>query len=166
MRSEAIFDVERRRQTLDALKAQRLDPTFWDDPKVAQLVEQEIAAEKDWVEAYDALVRMKEDVETLAEMQAEEDDADLGAEIERETQKLRRAVETLTPICQDTREWNATRSMFFVAMAHAKLGEKAEARDWLRRAQRRLAILDMPFDVLDDDNRVVDDDADREHETE
>lgn len=44
---------------------------------------------------YDALVRMKEDVETLAEMQAEAPDADLEDEIERETEKLRRAVEAL-----------------------------------------------------------------------
>lgn len=44
---------------------------------------------------YDALVRMKEDVETLAEMQAEAPDADLDDEIERETEKLRRAVEAL-----------------------------------------------------------------------
>lgn len=47
-----------------------------------------MAAEKEWVEAYDRLVRLKEDVETLEELAAEEEDADLGAEIERETARL------------------------------------------------------------------------------
>src|SRR5690606_5230230 len=51
--------------------------------------------QKEWVDDYDALVRMKEDVETLAEMQAEAPDADLDDEIERETEKLRRAVDAL-----------------------------------------------------------------------
>lgn len=95
MRSEAIFDVGRRRKDIAALQQQRLDPSFWDDPKAAQLVEQELAAEKDWVDAYDDLVRMKEDIETLAEMQDESPDADLAGEIEREREKLRRAVEAL-----------------------------------------------------------------------
>ena len=35
-----------------------------------------------------------------------------------------------------------------------------------RRLQRRLAQLDVPLDVLDDDDRVVHDDADRQHEAE
>jgi peptide chain release factor 2 len=38
---------------------------------------------------------MKEDIETLAEMEAEDPDADLGDEIEREAETLRRALEAL-----------------------------------------------------------------------
>ncbi len=94
-RSEAIFDVAQRRQKLETLQAKRLDPTFWDDPQAAQQTERDISGEKDWVEAYDRLVAMKEDVETLGEMQAEDPDADLSAEIEREEAKLGRALDAL-----------------------------------------------------------------------
>ncbi len=94
-RSEAIFDVAQRREKLEGLKQQRLDPTFWDDPQAAQQVEQDIAAEKDWVEAYDRLVAMQEDIETLEEMQAEDPGADLSGEIEREAAKLARALDAL-----------------------------------------------------------------------
>src|SRR6056297_166710 len=95
MRSEAIFDVAQRREKLATLQQKRLDPTFWDDPQAAQQVEQNIAAEKDWVDAFDRLVAMKEDIETLAEMDAEDADADLSGEIDREADKLRRALEAL-----------------------------------------------------------------------
>jgi peptide chain release factor 2 len=95
MRSEAIFDVAQRREKLADLQQKRLQPGFWDDPQAAQQVEQDIAAEKDWVDAYDRLVGMKEDIETLAEMEAEDPDADLSDEIEREASNLRRALEAL-----------------------------------------------------------------------
>jgi peptide chain release factor 2 len=95
MRSEAIFDVAQRRAKLAELQQRRLDPTFWDDPQAAQKIEQEVAAEKEWVDAYDRLVAMKEDIETLAEMDAEDPDADLSGEIDREADKLRRALDAL-----------------------------------------------------------------------
>ena len=95
MRSEAIFDVAQRREKLATLQQKRLQPGFWDDPQAAQQVEQDIAAEKDWVDAFDRLVAMKEDIETLAEMDAEDPDADLSGEIDREADKLRRALEAL-----------------------------------------------------------------------
>jgi len=95
MRSEAIFDVAQRREKLATLQQKRLQPGFWDDPQAAQQVEQDIAAEKEWVDAFDRLLAMKEDIETLAEMDAEDPDADLSGEIDREADKLRRALEAL-----------------------------------------------------------------------
>ncbi|MEP0545784.1 MAG: peptide chain release factor 2 [Rhodothermales bacterium] len=89
------LDVAHRRDKLAELQQKRLDPTFWDDPYSAQQVEQDIAAEKEWVDAYDALVQRQEDIETLAEMQAEADDADLSDEIERESEALRQALDAL-----------------------------------------------------------------------
>ena len=90
-----LLNIDGRRARLDELKARRLEPGFWDDPEAAAGVEQEIAAESDWVEAFDAVARRRDDVETLREMQAEADDADLGAEIEAEEAALGRAVEAL-----------------------------------------------------------------------
>ncbi len=47
------------------------------------------------MDGFDRLVQLQEDIETLAEMQAEDPDADLGGEIERESEKLRRALDAL-----------------------------------------------------------------------
>lgn len=89
------LDIDGRRQRLAGLQAKRLDPTFWDDPEAAAETEQEIAAEKDWVDSFDALRRRRDDVATLRELQDEEDDADLGAEIEREEAALARDLEAM-----------------------------------------------------------------------
>ncbi len=89
------LDVEGRREKLKGLEAQRLEPGFWDDPDAARQVEQAVAAEKEWVEAYEKLTARAEDIETLELLQAEEDDADLTAEIERETRRLERELDAL-----------------------------------------------------------------------
>lgn len=82
------LDVERRRQRLEEFDRLRLDPAFWNDPARARKVEQEAAVEKEWVEAYDRLVRRLEDIETLEQLAEEEPDADLDEEIRRETERL------------------------------------------------------------------------------
>ncbi len=94
-RSEAIFDVDNRRQKAEALNQKRLDPDFWNDPEKARIVEMEIATEESWVNDYDALVRRAEDVETLLVLADEEDDADLAAEIESECERLVEDLEKL-----------------------------------------------------------------------
>ena len=94
-RSGGIFDVAHRRTHVEDLEKQRLDPSFWNDPEAAQKIEQELSREKKWLEEYDALVEKGEDVETLELLASEEDDADLSAEIERETQKLAQMIEAM-----------------------------------------------------------------------
>ena len=53
------LDIDGRRARLDALRARRLEPGFWDDPEAAAAVEQEISAETDWVDSFDALVERR-----------------------------------------------------------------------------------------------------------
>jgi len=94
MRSEAIFDVAGRQARIDALSQRRLNPGYWDDPMAAQGTEKEIAAEKEWVDAWNGLKRQAEDIETLLEL-ADEEDADLDAEITAEATRLERQLERL-----------------------------------------------------------------------
>ncbi len=89
------LDIDGRRAKLAALQARRLEPGFWDDPEAAGQVEQDISAEADWVDAFDRLLAKRDDVATLREMQAEDDDADLGAEIETEEKALAKALDAL-----------------------------------------------------------------------
>ena len=89
------LDVEHRRQRVQELNDMRLDPEFWNDPNAARKVEQEIAMEKNWVESYDRLVRRIEDVQTLEELAAEEEEAELGEEIQREVARLQTELDSL-----------------------------------------------------------------------
>jgi len=92
---ERYLDIPARRRRLAELERRRLDPDFWNDAAAARQVEQQVAAEKAWVDGYDALARRREDVETLVEMAEEDPAAGLGEEIEREREALRKGVEEI-----------------------------------------------------------------------
>lgn len=87
-RSEAIFDVVERQQAIDTLSQRRLDPHYWDDPQAAQKTEKQIAAEQEWLDAWDVVKRRADDLGALLELAAEEDDVDLKAEIHAEADRL------------------------------------------------------------------------------
>lgn len=93
-RSEAIFDVDRRQATVEELNERRLDPEFWNNTNEARKVEQRIAAEKEWLDSWDALKRQAENVETLL-LLADEEDADLTSEIESEVAGMVKNLESL-----------------------------------------------------------------------
>ncbi len=93
-RSGGIFDVDRRQEHIAALNRRRLEPGYWDDSAAAQVTEKEIAAEQEWVDAWLALRRQADDVETLLELAAEED-ADLRREIEAEAERLEQQLDDL-----------------------------------------------------------------------
>jgi peptide chain release factor 2 len=94
-RSGGTFDPAGRQARLDELSQKRLDPNFWNDPKAAQAVEKEVAAEKAWLGDWGALVEHRENIETLQLMQEEAGDADLGDEIEAEAEALERKLGAL-----------------------------------------------------------------------
>lgn len=88
------LDIEGRRKRMEALQEQRLDPEFWNDPDSARKVEQEFAAEKDWVDDYEALLERRDELATYKEL-AEETGEDLGKEIKKAEAHLKRGVEAL-----------------------------------------------------------------------
>jgi len=94
MRSGAIFDVEGRRMTIQELNQERMDPDFWDDPDHAKEVEQRIAREQEWVEAWEDLKEQAEDLETL-QLLAEEEDEDLEDEIFAKAEALEKELDRL-----------------------------------------------------------------------
>ena len=77
------------------MSQRRLEPGYWDDPASARVVEKQIAAEQEWVDAWKKLKRLAEDVETLLELADEEEDADLEAEIGVEAARLEKSLDVL-----------------------------------------------------------------------
>ncbi len=92
--SEDTFDIAGRRKKVAGLEAQRLDPTFWNDPQAAQVVEKELAMEKNWIKSFEHLKTLGDDLETLIELVSEDPDAGLE-EIQDEAAKLQDGLEVL-----------------------------------------------------------------------
>ncbi|RMD98712.1 MAG: peptide chain release factor 2 [Calditrichaeota bacterium] len=89
------LDIDQRRNEIEALEKKTAAPGFWDDQAEAQRVMREIASRKEWVDAYDKVARLAEDVQVLVEMAQEDDDPDILAECKSEAEALRKAVEDL-----------------------------------------------------------------------
>lgn len=94
MRSEAIFDVEKRSERVQVLNEKRLQTDYWDDTEAAQANERAIASENEWLKAYEAVSTHAEDVLVLIEL-AEEESEDLAEEIEAGCKALHASVESL-----------------------------------------------------------------------
>ncbi len=94
MRSEAIFDIARRSERVQALNEKRLAPDYWEDADVAQANERAIASESEWLDAYETVCEHAEDVTVLLEL-SEEESEDLEDEIGASLQALQKAVESL-----------------------------------------------------------------------
>ena len=127
------LDIEGRTARLEDLRAKRLEPGFWDDPESAAAIEQEISSEKDWIESFAALERQRDDIATLREMQEEEDDADLSAEIEKEEAGLSKALDAM-----ELRGMLAGPDDHRTAIVTINSGAGGtESQDWAERLLRR-----------------------------
>ena len=94
MRSEAIFDVAKRAERVQALNEKRLEPDYWNDAETAQVNERAIASENEWIKAYETVTSHAEDVSVLVEL-AEEESEDLTDDIEASCKALHQAIEVL-----------------------------------------------------------------------
>ncbi|HAY37585.1 MAG TPA: peptide chain release factor 2 [Bacteroidetes bacterium] len=90
-----MFDISGREEKRKELESKRLDPTFWDYPEDAQLVEKAISVEKGWIDAWYALTGKTEDVETLILMAEEDLDSGLEGEIASEGKALQNMIDEL-----------------------------------------------------------------------
>ncbi|MGL5817816.1 MAG: PCRF domain-containing protein, partial [Phycicoccus sp.] len=87
-----VTDLARLEQQIAEFEQQAADPGLWDDQERAQQVTSGLSrakAEHDRVTGMDARI---DDLEVLAQMGAEENDADTIAEAERELESVRTAV--------------------------------------------------------------------------
>ncbi|HUP88199.1 MAG TPA: PCRF domain-containing protein, partial [Longimicrobiales bacterium] len=75
-RSEAIFDVEKKKRELAALEEQMGASGFWDNPQAAREVIATANELKTWVEPYQAILTKTNDLDELATLL--ETDADAG----------------------------------------------------------------------------------------
>jgi peptide chain release factor 2 len=83
------FDLDRKRERLNALESDMADPAFWNAQERARGVVQEVKLLKGWVEPFDKLIGRIQGAIELVELLEMEPDADLAAELEREVGAIR-----------------------------------------------------------------------------
>lgn len=144
-----VTDLAVLRARIEELSAQASAPNLWDDPDAAQKVTSALShqqAELDRVEKMGARI---DDLEVLAEMAAEENDAETAAEAEAELRAVRKAlgeleVRTLLSGEYDPREALVTIRAEAGGVDAADFAEML-LRMYLRWAERR----GYPTDVFD-----------------
>ena len=87
--------MEVREKRLGALDQTMAEPGFWDDQESARATIDESNRLKGWVEPWEGLADKASELEALAELLDEEEDAELAGEFERELLALKKGVEAL-----------------------------------------------------------------------
>lgn len=88
MCSGGIFDFESRQHRLEEVNLELADPDVWDDPERAQALNKERAQLEGVVSVLATFTRNLTDLGELAELAAEEDDAEALTEIQRDLTRL------------------------------------------------------------------------------
>ncbi len=92
---EAVLDVDRMRREVAELEQQAAAPDLWDDVERAQALTSKLSYLQGDLRRVEELRSRLDDVGLLHEMAAEEDDASVTAEAERELDALRKVIDEL-----------------------------------------------------------------------
>jgi peptide chain release factor 2 len=87
------FDVDAARAQLAQLEREASDPSIWDDPARGQELTQRLARLRDRVDRYERLERSLGDLEASDELQEEQADPELAAELAAGLDRLEREIE-------------------------------------------------------------------------
>lgn len=67
------LDIDKRTMSVSELQDQSLDPNFWNDSKRAESIMRDLKLHKSWIEKYNVLLEMIDEVEVLYEFQKMEE---------------------------------------------------------------------------------------------
>lgn len=92
---EAVADLPKLRQEVEALQEQAAAPDLWDDQDNAQRVTSMLSAKNAEVERLEGLRTRIDDAQVMLELAEEEGDADTAAEVGAELDRLGKEIEAL-----------------------------------------------------------------------
>ena len=122
----AALDLDGARREVEELEEKSSDANFWNDLAASQKVLRRTKHLKNKLEQHKKLVSQWEDLTTLVEMAAEEDDASLLPEVEEGYGKLESSLEEANLSTLLTGEYDANNAILTL---HAGAGG-TEAQDW------------------------------------
>jgi peptide chain release factor 2 len=93
--SGGIFDIPGKQEQLAILERNASSPEFWNDAAKAQKVQRQIKELQEWVEAWQSLDREVQDLASLAELAAEEKDAEVLKDAEASVPGLEKRLSEL-----------------------------------------------------------------------
>ncbi len=128
----AALDLEGARREVEELEEKAGDANFWNDLQASQKVLQRTKQLKNKLENHARLTNQWEDLATLVEMAAEEEDASLLPEVEEGYGKLESALEEANLATLLTGEYDANNAILTL---HAGAGG-TEAQDWCQMLYR------------------------------
>lgn len=108
------------------------DPSFWNDPDKAKQISQEATALKDAVESHERLSNEIEELALLLEMALEENDEELGREVEQKVKEIKDEVERREVLLLLNGEYDKENA---IVTFHAGAGG-TEAQDWTQMLVR------------------------------
>ncbi|MBS1704536.1 MAG: peptide chain release factor 2 [Armatimonadetes bacterium] len=78
----AHLDRDRLRKVITELEAQSAEPTFWDDPKAANKLLQQLSRHRDTLQPFEALEKTEKDIQELFDMLKDDPNEDFEKEAE------------------------------------------------------------------------------------
>ncbi len=126
------LDFDGMTATIAELEEQAADPTFWDDTENSQKVLQQTSRLKSSVEQYNRLYTLFEDIETMLEMAAEEEDDSLLDEVKQSYATLQADLQAQKLETLLTGEYDKNNA---ILNFHAGAGG-TEAQDWAEMLYR------------------------------
>ncbi len=126
------LDIDAKRDQHADLEARAADPSLWDDPEEATVVNKQLARVKGEVERYERLMERLEDLETLNGLAQEMDDAGSSAEVAEGLTAVARDIDALEVATLLSGEYDSED-----AIVSIKAGEGGvDAMDWAQLLQR------------------------------
>ncbi|MDD3718536.1 MAG: peptide chain release factor 2 [Actinomycetota bacterium] len=122
----STFDIGGKRTQAEELEKQAARPDLWDDQDRARRILGELSALKDAVDTWERLAAEQRELEELAQLAQEEDDASLTGDIGRGVGKLRRDVDRLEEESLLSGEFDASDAIVSI---HSGAGG-LESQDW------------------------------------
>ncbi len=125
--SRSIFDLDRKKEKLEALERQTLAPNFWTDADTAQVVQKQHGQLQEVIGSWEARWKQLEDTELFLEMVMEDKDADLELEIAHSIEAMEEGLAQAELECMFNGEHDGNNAIIAI---HAGAGG-TEAQDWV-----------------------------------
>jgi len=132
LRLRSIFDLEDKRELIDKLEQQSLEPEFWNDQVLAKKVQKELGQVQDIVSGWEKNFEGLEEADMLLDMALEEQDDDTYQEVVNSLGELQERIDLVELECMFSGEHDSSNAILTI---HAGAGG-TEAQDWVQILMR------------------------------